>query len=520
MQLANCFINSNSANSFKAKWSQGIQDQVLSLGIVGEAHSFLSDFRASAMEALLADLDIKKRLSLIDGSEEALKSLNFRIDKMRDLKGNERARLEISKLSKSIDEISQASKEYFVLLREARFESDLLAKKYFVSQIVPNLQIAQKEFSLIELVQAHATKSALQIGEPQSQFNFNWVVFLTIGTFWAFGLILLSLIARKLRQVTLSVDASARSVSVSAKNLSLNSRQLSTGARQQASTLVEAASSLEEISEIIETNVSHTEDSLSFAKNAKSLTEETNATILSLSTSMSEILKSNERIEVFSTRIEEIGEKTEMIDDIVFQTKILSFNASVEAERAGEMGRGFGVVAQEVGNLAALSGQSAIEIAAIVKSAMKESQEIIAENKLRVKKGAELCQLSVTKMKAVRDATEKILSSCEQVLRASKEQSSSIRQVSTTVDSLSQATQSNSESAQTLAGSSHHLSQLSSSLNSQVLELHLLIESDAKKEKDSPLLSDVKLVPLKQKFKIKAVEMKKVSGESSAWDKL
>ena len=122
---------------------------------------------------------------------------------------------------------------------------------------------------------------------------------------------------------------------------------------------------------------------------------------------MREILLSNDRIEVFSTRIEEIGAKTEVIDDIVFQTKILSFNASVEAERAGELGRGFGVVAQEVGNLAAMSGQSAIEIASIVKSAMKESREIISENKIRVKKGADLCQLSVKKMRGVIEALKK-----------------------------------------------------------------------------------------------------------------
>ena len=72
--------------------------------------------------------------------------------------------------------------------------------------------------------------------------------------------------------------------------------------------------------------------------------------------------------------IQEIEDKTKAIDEIVFQTKLLSFNASVEAERAGEHGRGFSVVAQEVGNLAQLSGKSAAEINEILKRKYKSGE--------------------------------------------------------------------------------------------------------------------------------------------------
>ncbi|NCQ16281.1 chemotaxis protein, partial [Candidatus Falkowbacteria bacterium] len=74
--------------------------------------------------------------------------------------------------------------------------------------------------------------------------------------------------------------------------------------------------------------------------------------------SMDRISESNQDIASLVFAIEEIAEKTKIIDDIVFQTKILSFNASVEAERAGEFGRGFSVVAQEVSNLAKMSGRA------------------------------------------------------------------------------------------------------------------------------------------------------------------
>src|SRR5690606_1064272 len=77
---------------------------------------------------------------------------------------------------------------------------------------------------------------------------------------------------------------------------------------------------------------------------------------------MVEQMNENARqIDEIGALIRRIEEKTSMINDIVFQTKLLAFNASVEAARAGEAGKGFAVVAEEVGSLAAKSGASAKE---------------------------------------------------------------------------------------------------------------------------------------------------------------
>ena len=107
-------------------------------------------------------------------------------------------------------------------------------------------------------------------------------------------------------------------------------------------------------------------------------------------------------------------------------------------------------------------------------------------------------------------------------MRASKEQSNGIRQISTSVDSLNQATQSNAGNAETLAESSQYLTQLSISLNSQVVELHRIVDGSGKPQKLSLDQISNKPLPLKQrqKFKIKHHEMKKASGDSSDWDKI
>lgn len=82
--------------------------------------------------------------------------------------------------------------------------------------------------------------------------------------------------------------------------------------------------------------------------------------------------------------IEKIAEKTKLINEIVFQTKLLSFNASVEAARAGDQGKGFAVVAEEVGKLAQMSGNVSNEIAVIVDSSLKTVKDTVSQTKSKV----------------------------------------------------------------------------------------------------------------------------------------
>lgn len=89
--------------------------------------------------------------------------------------------------------------------------------------------------------------------------------------------------------------------------------------------------------------------------------------------------KQNSAFLRINTIFDEVQEKTEMINDIVFQTRLLSFNASVEAARAGEHGKGFSIVATEVGRLANESGAKALEINSILKDATQEVSAIVKE---------------------------------------------------------------------------------------------------------------------------------------------
>ena len=85
---------------------------------------------------------------------------------------------------------------------------------------------------------------------------------------------------------------------------------------------------------------------------------------------MTSISESTEDLDSINNSIRGI-QKTQVINDIVFQTQLLSFNASIEAAKAGVHGKGFSVVAEEVGKLAVLSGTAASEISEILKESSK-----------------------------------------------------------------------------------------------------------------------------------------------------
>lgn len=128
--------------------------------------------------------------------------------------------------------------------------------------------------------------------------------------------------------------------------------------------------------------------------------------------------------------INEIADKTKLINEIVFQTKLLSFNASVEAARAGEHGRGFAVVAEEIGKLAQVSGNSSLEISAIVEKSVTSVNAALEKTISRVESlTGNTITLSQTGYQQARD--------CEDIFSAINEK---ISEINTMVRDISTAT--------------------------------------------------------------------------------
>lgn len=154
--------------------------------------------------------------------------------------------------------------------------------------------------------------------------------------------------------------------------------------------------------------------------------------------------------------IHNINEKTNVINDIVFQTKLLSFNASVEAARAGSQGKGFAVVAEEIANLASMSGDASHEISvllnnsveqvdAIIKKASEVTDQMIETTKNSVEEGEKKAIDTKDSFESIRGEISEVQSGFKFVLENFGHQKEILDHISQTVKELEDVTSSGQE---------------------------------------------------------------------------
>ena len=160
---------------------------------------------------------------------------------------------------------------------------------------------------------------------------------------------------------------------------------------------------------------------------------------------------SNERFGEIVSMINEISNKTKVINDIVFQTRLLSFNASVEAARAGDQGKGFAVVAEEVGNLAQASGKSANEISMILEENVQKVQSIVNETRSAMEKiiftaksktheGTEIAKECSLVLEKIVNEVGEVVEMSEKITSASSEQAHGMGEIAKAMGNIDQST--------------------------------------------------------------------------------
>ena len=208
----------------------------------------------------------------------------------------------------------------------------------------------------------------------------------------------------------------------SSTNLSENVDILNNNASKQTSSLENIASSIEEITATISSTNHKSQEMFDISSQTKDSSIQ----------GKSYANKTAIAIEEMNEHVNSILEAITVIDQIAFQTNILSLNAAVEAATAGEAGKGFAVVAQEVRNLATKSAEAAKEIKNLVETATLKANE-----------GKEISEMMI---KGFEDLEEKIVNTNElitDVTNAAKEQTSGMHQISEAVNILDKFTQEN-----------------------------------------------------------------------------
>ena len=215
-------------------------------------------------------------------------------------------------------------------------------------------------------------------------------------------------------------------LSNNANILTNNMQGIASAANSQAASLEETAASLEQITSNITNNTQTTTQMANYGNKVKtsiSLGQElANKTVISM--------------EEINSQTSAINEAITIIDQIAFQTNILSLNAAVEAATAGEAGRGFAVVAGEVRTLASRSAEAAKQIKNLVENAQRKTQE-----------GKDIASDMIKGYSQLNENITTTLELIQNVTTASKEQAAGMIQINDAVNSLDQITQLNAQNA-------------------------------------------------------------------------
>lgn len=307
-----------------------------------------------------------------------------------------------------------------------------------------------------------------------------------------FGLFITKKLVQPIVNANVILGGVTQEVRNNADKMKSNSEGLSDGSSKIASAIQETVSTLDELSSMVNRNLENVELSSVKSKESKTVAESGKESVTNMISAMSEINSSNsdivsemdnisQRMNEIIDVINEIGSKTDIINDIVFQTKLLSFNASVEAARAGEHGKGFAVVAEEVGSLATASGSAATEISEMLGESVKKVEQIVSDSKQKLESlsnvGKEKVDLGTRTANECEQVLDQILvnvlevnDKVSEITSASNEQAIGISEVTKAMSQLDEMTH------QTTLISTEAL-ESSEGLNTQVIKLTEVADS-------------------------------------------
>ncbi len=269
-------------------------------------------------------------------------------------------------------------------------------------------------------------------------------------------------------------EAVSAAASASAE-ISASAEEMAAGASQQTEQASEVAAAVEEMSQTISESTRNAKKASELAnqsgKTAKAGGAVVSETIEGMNRIALVVKQSAETVQALGRSSDQIGEIVQVIDDIADQTNLLALNAAIEAARAGEQGRGFAVVADEVRKLAERTTKATKEIAVMIKQIQRNTDgavESMVEGTKEVDAGKKLADNAGASLQEIILSSGSVVDTVMQLAATSEEQAKASDQISRSITSISNVTQETASGTHQIARAAEDLNQLTENLEELV----------------------------------------------------
>lgn len=443
--------------AFNAKTSKSLEDMYNKNLVAIEA---LGDIRGNLMRALKDGLNMMQNTSpaettaLSDDIKE-MKAQNA--DLFKKFLNTDPSQAQKDKL----EEIKQVRASFWSkmdnALSYAKANKNEQAYKIYKSNS-ENEKIYRKAVLALMQMQKDTSKKIFEENQHATKTANILLIFISLASLTLMiilGTIIADAITKPIHQAIGELTTGSSEVSAASSQVEAASQSLAEGTTEQAASIQETSSTLEETASMVQQNNDNTKQAAIMAKNAKDYAQKSNQEMSTMMTSMHNLKQSSN----------EIAKIIKVIDEIAFQTNLLSLNAAVEAARAGDAGKGFAVVAEEVRNLAQRSAQAAKDTASIIENniSLSESSVIIANN---VNESLE----------QIDEESRKVSELLEEISTATDEQARGISEINKAIRQMEEVMESNASTADESAAASRELASQAANVNEIVRSLIRLVE--------------------------------------------
>jgi methyl-accepting chemotaxis protein len=284
-----------------------------------------------------------------------------------------------------------------------------------------------------------------------------------------------------IRDTLIQVSETATSVASASAQISSSTEEMAAGSQEQTTQSEEVARAVEQMAKSIAVNSESAGEAAQTAEQSKIAAEQggkvVTDTVMEMKQIASIVRESAGTIHNLGKSSDQIGEIIGVIDHIADQTNLLALNAAIEAARAGEQGRGFAVVADEVRKLAEQTTKATKQIAGMIQQIQTDSHSavrVMTDATKQVDEGITLADRAGISLHEIVEISQKVTHMVSQIAVANEEQSSTSEQISKNMEAIASVTQQTASGTQQIARAAEDLNRLTETLQQLVDKFKLM----------------------------------------------